>query len=166
MSHDAHRYSADLTWTGNHGRGTATYDGYGRGFTVQVAGKPALAGSADPAFRGDASLHNPEDLLLIAISSCHMLSYLALCAKHRISVLAYADRAEATMELSADGGGRFTSATLHPRVVIQDAAQAERASALHARAHALCFIAASCNFPITHEAIIRAAGDADAEPAR
>jgi organic hydroperoxide reductase OsmC/OhrA len=159
MSHDAHRYSAALTWTGNHGQGTAQYDTYGREYTVRMAGKPELRGSADPAFRGDATLHNPEDLLLIAISSCHMLSYLALCARHRISVLAYSDEAEAVMALSADGGGRFTSATLHPRVVVRDAAHVERAMALHERAHAVCFIANSCNFPITHEATVAPEGD-------
>jgi organic hydroperoxide reductase OsmC/OhrA len=157
MSHDAHLYSAALTWTGNHGQGTAQYDAYGREYTVHVDGKPPLQGSADPAFRGDASRHNPEDLLLVAISSCHLLSYLALCARHRISVLSYADQADAVMELSADGGGRFTSATLHPRVVVQDPAHVERALALHERAHALCFIASSCNFPIRHEATVTAA---------
>lgn len=161
MSHGAHRYSAALTWTGNHGQGTAQYDTYGRGYTVRVDGKAELHGSADPAFRGDASLYNPEDLLLIAISSCHMLSYLALCARQRISVLAYSDRAEAVMELSPDGGGRFTSATLHPRVVVHEAADIERALALHARAHAVCFIANSCNFPIVHQATVTPAGADD-----
>jgi organic hydroperoxide reductase OsmC/OhrA len=163
MPNNTHHYAAALTWTGNDGQGTSHYEGYGRGFTVRVEGKPELQGSADPTFRGDAARHNPEDLLLIAISSCHLLSYLALCAKHRISVLAYDDQAEATMELSADGSGRFTSATLHPRVVVADAAHVEQAAALHERAHALCFIANSCNFPIAHEAVVTAS---QAQPAR
>ena len=161
MAHDAHHYSAALTWNGNRGDGTSRYEDYGRGFTVSVDGKCTLQGSADPAFRGDASLLNPEDLLLIAISSCHMLSYLALCARNRISVLAYDDDATARMELSADGGGRFTSATLHPRVIVQDAAHLDKALDLHERAHALCFIANSCNFPIVHDATVTAAGNAD-----
>ncbi len=154
MAHDAHHYSTALRWTGNRGDGTARYEDYGREFTVSVDGKGTLQGSADPAFRGDASLLNPEDLLLVAISSCHLLSYLALCARHRISVLAYDDDATAVMELSTEGGGRFTSATLHPRVVVQDAAHVDKAIALHERAHALCFIANSCNFPITHKATV------------
>lgn len=160
MSADSHHYAAALTWTGNRGRGTAQYDDYGREFSVRVEGKPELLGSADPGFRGDAARHNPEDLLLVAISSCHMLSYLALCARHRISVVAYSDDATATMALSPDGSGRFTSAMLHPRVVVEDAAQVERATALHERAHALCFIANSCNFPIAHEASVTAQGAA------
>jgi organic hydroperoxide reductase OsmC/OhrA len=154
-----HRYSAELSWTGNNGDGTAHYERYGRGYSVRMPGKPDLAGSADAAFRGDATHHSPEDLLLAAIAGCHMLSYLALCARSRICVLAYGDRAEAVMETTPDGGGRFTSATLHPRVVIQDATQRERAQALHDKAHAQCFIASSCNFPIRHEAIVEVEGD-------
>ena len=165
MSVNTHHYAAALAWTGNLGQGTAQYDDYGRDFSVRVEGKPELLGSADPGVRGDASRHNPEDLLLVAISSCHMLSYLALCARHRISVLAYTDDATATMALAPDGSGRFTAATLHPRVVVEDAAQVERAKALHERAHALCFIANSCNFPIAHEAIVSARGTAP-EPSR
>lgn len=162
MTQDIHPYAAELVWTGNHGEGTARYDDYGREFSVRVAGKPALHGSADPAFRGDRALHNPEDLLLVAISSCHMLSYLALCARHRICVVAYCDRAEARMQTTADGGGRFTSATLHPHVVVRDAAHVERAAALHDMAHALCFIANSCNFPIVHDATV--VGEAEVSP--
>lgn len=154
MTQDTHPYALELVWTGNQGEGTARYDDYGREFSVQVAGKPALHGSADAAFRGDRALHNPEDLLLVAISSCHMLSYLALCARQRICVLAYSDRAEAWMQTTASGGGRFTSATLHPHVVVRYAAHVERAAALHDRAHALCFIANSCNFPIIHDATV------------
>ena len=166
MAPHAHHYSTALRWTGNRGDGTARYEEYGREFTVAVHGKSTLQGSADPAFRGDASLLNPEDLLLVAISSCHLLSYLALCARHRISVLAYDDDATAVMELSADGGGRFTSATLHPRVVVQDAAHVDKAIALHERAHALCFIANSCNFPITHVATVTSVHVAGAEQTR
>lgn len=154
MTQDTHPYAAELTWTGNQGDGTARYEDYGREFAVQVAGKPALHGSADPVFRGDPSLHSPEDLLLVAITSCHMLSYLALCARHRICVVAYRDRAEAVMQTTPDGGGRFTSATLHPHVVVRDPAHVERATALHHKAHALCYIANSCNFPIGHDATV------------
>jgi len=164
MTHDTHQYLAELAWTGNHGSGTARYDDYGRGFELRFAGKPPLQGSADPAFRGDPGQHNPEDLLLAAIASCHMLSYLALCARHRICVMAYSDRAVAVMQTTAAGGGRFISATLQPRVVLRDADHIERATALHAQARALCFIANSCNFPIDHRAVVVAQG-ADAAAA-
>jgi len=157
VADDGHRYTADLVWIGNHGDGTAHYERYGREYSVCMRGKPDLAGSADAAFRGEATRHNPEDLLLAAITGCHLLSYLALCARSRICVLAYSDHAEAVMETTPDGGGRFTSATLHPRVVIRDGAQRERALALHDKAHAHCFIASSCNFPIRHVATVEVA---------
>ena len=85
----SHDYHAHLRWTGNLGAGTAQYTGYGRDYTVAIAGKPDLTGSADPMFRGSPELHNPEDLFLLSVSSCHMLTYLALCAKHKITVVDY-----------------------------------------------------------------------------
>jgi organic hydroperoxide reductase OsmC/OhrA len=109
----SHEYSLSLGWEGNQGAGTASYDVYGRGFRVRVAGKADLVGSADPLFRGDASVHNPEDLLL-----------------------------------TPDGGGHFTEVTLNPRVTLAAGADVEEATRLHERAHAICFIASSCNFPI------------------
>jgi organic hydroperoxide reductase OsmC/OhrA len=150
-----HDYKAHLTWEGNLGEGTATYAGYGRQYRVSIAGKPDLGGSADPAFRGDPEKHNPEDLLLAAISSCHMLSYLALCARARIAVVAYEDEATGTMMLEANGGGRFVEVTLHPVVTLAPGSDVARAERFHETAHGLCFIANSCNFPIRHEAIVR-----------
>jgi len=147
---DNHEYRASLTWEGNRGEGTASYAGYDRRFRIRMAGKPDLAGSADAAFRGDPALHNPEDLLVAALSSCHMLSYLALCARAGVTVLAYSDEARGVMAASADGG-RFTSVTLHPRVTIRAAEHVPLALELHAEAHAQCFIAASCNFPVSNE---------------
>ena len=152
----SHHYEAHIRWDGNRGDGTATYAGYGREHHASIANKPDVPLSSDPSFRGDAARHNPEDLLLIAIASCHMLSYLALCAKYRIQVVAYEDRATATMELDKRGGGRFTEAVLHPIVTVAHADMIDRAAALHGQAHDLCFIASSCNFPIRHEAETRA----------
>ena len=157
MAGRIHRYGAKLDWRGNQGSGTRRYDGYGRRFEAQVDGKPLLAGSADPAFRGDPALHNPEDLLLIALSSCHMLSYLALCAREGIVVTEYSDRPEGVMQIDARGGGRFTSVVLQPLVTIGDADQQARANELHATAHSVCYIASSCNFPVELRASVSAA---------
>lgn len=157
MTNHAHEYDARLIWDGNLGQGTADYAGYGRQYRILVDGKPELTGSADPAFRGDAKRHNPEDHFLAAISACHMLSYLALCARKRLVVLAYEDAAHGTMTTTADGGGRFEQVTLRPIVTIaagQDEALAVR---LHEAAHKVCFIANSCSVPIRHEATIRTA---------
>ncbi|MDF2095257.1 OsmC family protein [Aquibaculum arenosum] len=149
-----HRYVAEIVWTGNRGAGTANYRAYGREHEVRIAGKPPLLGSADPAFRGDASRHNPEDLLLVALSACHLLWYLHLCAEAGVVVMAYEDPAEGRMVLESDGGGRFVEVTLRPRVTLasgSDMAAQEKALALHAEAHARCFIARSVNFPVRHE---------------
>lgn len=109
---NVHTYAARLAWEGNSGEGTASYEGYGRSYRVLIEGKPELIGTADPAFRGDASRHNPEDLFLAAISACHMLTYLALCARSGVRVIAYTDEAEGRMVLTGDGGGRFEEVSL------------------------------------------------------
>jgi organic hydroperoxide reductase OsmC/OhrA len=151
---DGHTYSLRLDWEGDPDAGTSSYQVYDRGYRISMAGKPALLGSADPAFRGDPARHNPEDLLLAALSACHMLSYLALCARRGVTVLEYSDEAEAVLALTAAGGGRFASATLHPRVRVAAPEQAPLAQELHAAAHEACFIAASCNFPVRHESTV------------
>lgn len=152
-----HDYGTHLIWEGNTGEGTARYAGYDRAYRVVVPGKPALDGSADPAFRGDAARHNPEDLFLAAISSCHMLSYLALCARQGLCVLAYEDDATGRMVTDARGGGRFVEVVLHPRVTIAKAADLDAAQALHDTAHAHCFIASSCSVEIRHDATVSVA---------
>ncbi len=152
----AHEYKSRLTWEGNLGDGTSTYQGYGRQWRVHVEGKPDIVGSADPGFRGESDKHNPEDLLVAALSSCHMLSYLALCARNRISVLSYKDEASGVMKTTPDGGGRFESVMLRPQVQIADGSRQALAEELHAKAHALCFIASSVNFEVRHAAVVMA----------
>lgn len=155
MPDNVHEYAARLVWDGNIGDGTASYTKYGRQYRVIIRGKSDLEGSADPHYRGDAAKHNPEELLLASISACHMLSYLALCARKGISVLSYEDRAEARMVTNAAGGGKFEEATLHPAVTIRAGDDEELAMKLHHTAHELCFIANSCNFPIRNEPVIQ-----------
>ena len=145
-----HHYRVDVEWTGNRGSGTQSYRGYERSHEIRVAGKPALVGSSDPAFRGDAGRHNPEDLLVAALSSCHMLAYLHLAAVAGVVVTAYSDAAEGSMEADAHGG-HFVDVLLRPRVTVSAASDAARAEALHADAHHACFIANSVNFPVRCE---------------
>ena len=151
---ESHRYDLRLDWTGARQGPAEKYETYSREFRIEIAGKPALTGSADPTFRGDASLHNPEDLLLAALSSCHMLSYLALCTRSRIPVLAYTDAASATMGEKSPHRVGFTEVVLRPRVAIAAGADTAKAKALHEKAHEICFIANSVNFPVRHEAEI------------
>ncbi|HEV2519153.1 MAG TPA: OsmC family protein [Thermoplasmata archaeon] len=149
----SHSYRIEVRWTGNRGSGTSAYDAYGRDHTIQAATKPILLGSSDPAFRGDPSRYNPEELLVAALASCHMLSYLHLCTLRSIRVVEYTDTADGTMQLHPDGSGAFTHVTLHPHVVISSG-DAERARSLHDEAHRVCYIAGSVNFPVDHAATI------------
>ena len=152
-----HDYRLSTTWTGNRGTGTSGYRDYARDVTLEAAGKPVLLGSADKPFRGDPSRWNPEELLLAALSQCHLLSYLHVAVTHGVVVTAYADDASGTME-QVGIGGRFTEVLLRPRVSVADPAHAELATSLHTEASAACFIAASVAFPVRHEPTTLVAG--------
>jgi organic hydroperoxide reductase OsmC/OhrA len=147
-----HHYQTRTEWTGNLGSGTSHYAAYTRNHLLQAPGKSSqILGSSDPAFRGDPSRYNPEELLVASLSACHMLWFLHLCAVNEVVVLEYLDEATGIMEETANGGGHFSEVTLYPQVKLADAAMIERAKPLHAKANELCFIANSCNFPVKHE---------------
>ncbi|WP_207481693.1 OsmC family protein [Arenibaculum pallidiluteum] len=159
MAGREHRYTVAVTWTGNTGSGTAGYKAYERAHEIAVPDasptKPVIPGSSDPAFRGDPARWNPEELLVASVSACHKLWYLHLCAAAGIVVTSYADRAEGVMVETADGGGHFARIVLRPEITILPGGDAAKAEALHATAHARCFIANSLNFPVLTEPTIR-----------
>lgn len=147
-----HLYRVKIEWTGNNGSGTSGYRDYLRSHEVSAdGGKPVIPASSDPVFRGDAARWNPEELLVGALSACHQLAYLHLCADAGVRVTAYVDRAEGVMRESENGTGRFERVTLHPRVTISPDSDSEKARALHEAAHRNCFIANSVNFPVECE---------------
>ena len=154
MNDHEHTYSIQVTWTGNLGRGTSSYRAYARDHEIAAAGKPAILGSSDPAFRGDRTRYNPEDLLVASLSACHMLWYLHLAAEAGVLVVDYADQARGVMVETASGGGRFTSVALRPTVTVLPGADLALAAHLHTGAHELCFIANSVNFQVTCEPTI------------
>ena len=150
-----HTYQTTVEWVGNLGAGTSSYIEYERDFIASALNKPNILGSADPAFRGDKTRWNPEDMLLASISACHKLWYLHFCAVNNIIVQEYRDEAIAIMdEGSSEHAGHFISATLKPRVIISSESDAVKALALHENAHQACFIANSLNFPVKCEALI------------
>ncbi|GAA3899132.1 OsmC family protein [Microbacterium invictum] len=153
-----HHYGLRTTWTGNRGTGTSGYRDYDRAVTISIDGKPDLAASADKPFRGDPTRWNPEDLLLAALSECHLLSYLHACVTAGVVVVSYTDEATGTMALDGRGGGAFTEVTLRPRVEVETAEMMDAAIAAHAQANAWCFIANSVNFPVRHEPTVTVAG--------
>ena len=151
MADRLHRYAVRVVWTGDAGSGTSSPRAYSRAHEIEAAGKPAIPGSSDPAFRGDPARWNPEELLLASLSACHKLWYLGLCAAAGVVVVAYEDAAEGVMAEQPDGAGQFVRALLRPRVTIAAGSDAALALALHHEAHEMCFIARSVNFPVTAE---------------
>lgn len=154
---EAH-YHARLVWSGGALGPTKSVDGYSREFRAEFKAKPPFRGSADPAFHGDPALYNPEDLLVSALSACHMLSYLAVCAHAGIAVVSYEDAAVGTLA-RRDGRARFVDVLLRPKVVLEPGSNIEKASALHEKAHDICVIANSVNFPVRHEADVTFASE-------
>ena len=145
-----HAYEVTTVWTGNRGEGTAHYRGYDRTHVTTTAGRPPIEASSDPVFRGDPDRWNPELLLVAALSQCHMLAYLHLCAVGGVVVVDYRDDASGTMA-ETDAGGSFTEVVLRPVVTVESAAMVDAAQRLHAEASGQCFIASSVNFPVRHE---------------
>jgi organic hydroperoxide reductase OsmC/OhrA len=155
--HGHHHYEVLVEWHGNLGSGTSSYRAYSRDHLVTAKGLPGIHGSSDRVFHGNAERWNPEQLLLAALSQCHMLSYLHVAATAGVVVESYRDEASGTMQQTENGGGHFTSATLRPVVEIS-AGDPQLARDLHAEASAKCFIASSVNFPVEHEPVIRVMG--------
>ncbi len=149
-----HTYSVTVKWTGNTGTGTSSYRDYERAHEISAAGKANIEASSDTAFRGDPARWNPEELLVAALSSCHQLWYLHLCAEAGVIVLDYVDNAHGQMEETPNGGGRFTRVLLRPRVTVAAGTDLAKAREMHQSAHALCFLANSVNFPVEHDAEI------------
>lgn len=147
-----HAYGARIVWTGDRGQGTAEYRGYDRTWEVRTPGKLVIRCSNDPLLGGDPSKPNPEDLLLSALSACHMLWYLHLACKAGIVVTGYEDAPVGVGETSPNGAGRFVRATLRPSIRLRRGADLTRADAIHHEIHQYCFIARSVNFPIAYEA--------------
>lgn len=150
-----HNYQITSHWDSKISGLTSSYITYNRNHIIEIPGKTTIEASSDPSFRGDPTKHNPEELFLASISSCHMLWYLHLCASNKISVVEYIDRAIGTMVEENSGCGRFSEVILNPKVIINGSDNNELALKLHHEANKNCFIANSCNFPIVHKPKIK-----------
>ncbi|MFV1883895.1 MAG: OsmC family protein [Balneola sp.] len=145
-----HNYQATIEWTGNLGEGTSGYKSYERSHSIKIDGKAEMEASSDPSFRGDPAKHNPEELFLASLSSCHMLWFLHLCSVEGVIVIEYVDEAHGIMTEEKDGRGRFTKVSLNPVVTVKEERMAAKLDSLHHKANQMCFIANSCNFPVQH----------------
>lgn len=145
-----HDYSSRVIWTGNRGEGTAHYRAYDRTWDIAVPGKPVVPCSNDPLLGGDPAKMNPEDLLLSALSACHMLWYLHYASEAGVVVTGYEDVPVGRGEIGQGGAGRFLSATLQPVITVAVGTDLVAAEAIHHRIHSVCFIARSVNFPVSY----------------
>ncbi len=135
-----HKYNTTIYWTGNKGSGTSDYKSYERSHSIEIDHKPNINGSSDPAFRGDKTCHNPEDLFLSSLSACHMLWYLHLCAVHKVVIMDYVDHALGMMMENEDGSGAFSEVTLNPVVTVLENEMKSKADTLHHQANKICYI--------------------------
>ncbi len=156
-----HNYELSLKWTGNTGNSTSNYRTYERSHTISIPNKPDILATSDPAFRGDKTKHNPEEMLLASLASCHLLWYLHLCSVEGVLVIDYSDSPTGIMTETANGGGKFTEVTLNPVVIVAEETMIDKANDLHKKANELCFIANSVNFPVRHNALAKAFGYQD-----
>ena len=161
MAAAVHRYRTRLEWVGSTAVGYDHYDRGHRLWAVTDTGPVAPAGpdglhlSSDPAFLGDPARLNPEQLLVAALSSCHFLSFVAIAARRRLDVVAYADDADGEMP-EDDRPTRVTRVVLHPQVTFRatDAASpptADAVATLHHKAHQQCYVANSVTTEILVE---------------
>ena len=159
-----HSFETHLRWPADPAQALPPASAFSRNNVLSAPGKVEVAGSAPSVFGGDAARYNPEELLLMSLSECHMLTYLAIVAKKRMTIIAYEDRATGTLGLGENGiksgpPGKMSmqEVTLRPRVTVAKDTDLADALAMHETAHANCFIANSINFPVRYEAEIVAA---------
>lgn len=147
-----HTFNIDLTW--NPLNLKFTYKEYSRLYTIRCQGKPDFIGTAAPEYLGSKYHYNPEEMLIMSLSACHMLSYLAFASNSKVGVLSYRDKAKGILQ-QEDKIIRFKEVTLYPHMTISKDSNLERAESLHEKAHHACFIANSVNFPVKIEPTIK-----------
>lgn len=127
---------------------------YNKTYELSFNNKPTLIGSADTIFHGNATLYNPEEMLLSALASCHMMSFFYLCGKNKIIIQSYKDEVVGTLQLNPNGSGQFTEALLQPTIKVISPVTTKQIAQLFVLANDYCFIARSCNFTIQHQPTI------------
>jgi len=150
-----HLFKLTTKWFSQLGESTLNARSYSRNHSIEIEGRAEILKiSAAKAFKGDDTLHNPEDLLLSAVSSCHMMSYFYVCSQNDVEVLCYIDHAKAFLEVDKNGKGQIIKVELFPEIIVSKPEMIQTAETLHKKASDLCFIANSCAFPISYQSII------------
>ncbi|MGY6649987.1 OsmC family protein [Wenyingzhuangia sp. IMCC45574] len=154
MKH-SYSYQIGLTWLG--GINIEKRYRYNKTYELHFKNKPSITGSADATFHGNAELYNPEEILLAALSSCHMMSFFYLCGKEKISIKSYKDQPTGMLEINPNGSGQFKEVMLQPEIVVNSSEEIKKIQDLFSKANEYCFIARSCNFKIIHQPTIKVA---------
>ncbi|MDP1724703.1 MAG: OsmC family protein [Alphaproteobacteria bacterium] len=137
-----HMFRMHLEWEPNSSNNDS------KNYKLQGIGdKPYIMASSAAAFQGDENRYNPEELLVGALASCHMLWFLYLAKLAQITVIDYKDEPEGILELQGSNG-RFTEITLTPKITILEEDKIEEAKHLQEKAHQKCYIANSVNFDV------------------
>ena len=146
-----HEYRATTVW--KRTSSDFTYDTYNRAHDVTFGGGETVPWSAAPEFKGDANRVNPEEAYVASLSTCHMLTFLAIAARKRFVVDGYVDEAVGHMEKNAQGKYWVSRVTLRPKVTFSGDRQpsAQEISELHHAAHDNCFVANSVKSEVTVE---------------
>lgn len=150
MNGKEHIFEANLVWQPMGKK--FSYKEYSRLYLVHSEGKADFMATAAPEYFGSKYHYNPEDMLVVALSACHMLTYLAFAANSKIEVFSYEDDASGTLA-EVDKVMKFKEVILRPKIKITPASDLEKAKGLHDKAHHGCFIANSVNFPVLVEPI-------------
>lgn len=128
------------------------YETYNRNHKIRFEGGIEIAASSAPEFKGDSTLVNPEEQLVAALSSCHMLTFLAVACKKGFIVETYSDSSVGTMGKNSQGRLAITGVVLSPKITFTGKSpSAEELAKLHDKSHESCFIANSVNFPVEIE---------------
>ena len=127
------------------------YEKYDRTHKIETMGGTVVEASSAVEYLGKPEYMNPEEMLVAAISSCHMLSFLAVASKSRLTLDSYEDQAEGVLEKGPDGKIWITRVVLRPRITFQGEVTPEKISQMHDKAHHICFIANSVKTQVTVE---------------
>lgn len=150
MSEKSHSFEATLTWQPMGKK--FTFKEYSRIYKVSSPGKMEFLATAAPEYAGSKYHYNPEDLLVVSLSACHMLTYLAYASNSKVEILDYVDHAKGSLHQEGKVM-KFKEVILKPRIVVRKGTDLKKAESLHEKAHHGCFIANSVNFPVKIEPV-------------
>lgn len=145
---DDHTFHTTLKWPADPAQPKPPEAAFSRNSILGSPGHADIAGSSPPVFGGEAARYNPEELLTLSLSQCHMLTFLALAAKKQVGVLAYEDRATGRLGKGSTGRMQVVHVQLRPKVTVAKGTDLAAVNAMHTKAHEYCFVANSVNFPV------------------